>query len=296
MNIKGFDKNLCCRGFQFEIGKEYKIDSDKLELCTDTVFHYCKSVQNVHYFYNVDISRFCEIEVLGEEVTDGTKCGSNHIRIVREIIGEELDELVGRVNGNTGLFNSGSWNSGNYNSGGWNSGDYNKGVENSGNCNSGRRNSGYCNSGNNNSGDNNSGSWNSGYWNSGYWNSGNWNRGDWNSGDFNSCENSNGVFCDEEDMNIRIFNKPSGMSLKQFRDSKYAKALSSAPFSLIEWVEDETKTEGYYPKKYTYREACANWWNELSDEAKETIKSIPNFDEKVFENITGIKVEKGEVK
>lgn len=97
-------------------------------------------------------------------------------------------------------------------------------------------------------------------------------------------------------MNIRIFNKPSGMSLEQFRSSKYADALLSAPFSLIGWVEDETKTEGCYLKKYTYKEACANWWNKLSDEAKETIKSIPNFDEKVFENITGIKVEKGEAK
>ena len=246
MNIKGFDENLCCRGFQFEIGKEYKIDSDELELCTDTVFHYCKSMQNVHYFYNVNVSRFCEIEVLGEEVTDGEKCGSNHIRIVREITGEELDELVGRVNGNTGIFNNGCWNSGNYNSG---------------DCNSGR-----CNSGN------------------------------WNSGDFNSCENSNGVFCDEEDMNIRIFNKPSGMSLREFRNSEYAKALASVPFRLIEVVEDETKIEGYYIKKHLYKEACANWWNKLSDEAKETIKSIPNFDEKIFENITGIKVEKGEMK
>lgn len=64
----------------------------------------------------------------------------------------------------------------------------------------------------------------------------------------------------------------------------------------LKWVEDETKIEGYYLKKYTYKEACAKWWNRLSDKAKETIKSIPNFDEKVFENITGIKVEKGEVK
>ena len=286
MNIKGFDENLCCRGFQFEIGKEYKIDSDELELCTDTVFHYCKSIQNVHYFYNVDISRFCEIEVLGEEVTDGKKYGSNHIRIVREITGEELDVLVGRVNGNTGIFNSGCWNSGGYNSGNYNSGRGNNGSWNTGHCNSGIENSGSYNSG----------SCNSGYWNSGDNNSGDLNSGNWNSGDFNSCENSNGVFCDEEDMNIRIFNKPSGMSIREFRGSEYAKALASVPFRLIELVEDETKIEGYYIKKYTYKEACANWWNKLSIDAKETIKSIPNFDEKVFENITGIKVEKGEVK
>lgn len=286
MNIKGFDENLCCRGFQFEIGKEYKIDSDELELCTDTVFHYCKSIQNVHYFYNVDISRFCEIEVLGEEVTDGKKYGSNHIRIVREITGEELDVLVGRVNSNTGIFNSGCWNSGGYNSGNYNSGRGNNGSWNTGHCNSGIENSGSYNSG----------SCNSGYWNSGDNNSGDLNSGNWNSGDFNSCENSNGVFCDEEDMNIRIFNKPSGMSIREFRGSEYAKALASVPFRLIELVEDETKIEGYYIKKYTYKEACANWWNKLSTDAKETIKSIPNFDEKVFENITGIKVEKGEVK
>ena len=286
MNIKGFDENLCCRGFQFEIGKEYKIDSDELELCTDTVFHYCKSIQNVHYFYNVDISRFSEIEVLGEEVTDGKKYGSNHIRIVREITGEELDVLVGRVNGNTGIFNSGCWNSGGYNSGNYNSGRGNHGSWNTGHCNSGIETSGSYNSG----------SCNSGYWNSGDNNSGDLNSGNWNSGDFNSCENSNGGFCDEEDMNIRIFNKPSGMSIREFRGSEYAKALASVPFRLIELVEDETKLEGYHLKKYTYKEACANWWNKLSTDAKETIKSIPNFDEKVFENITGFKVEKGEVK
>lgn len=291
MNIKGFDENLCCRGFQFEIGKEYKIDSDKLELCTDTVFHYCKSMQNVHRFYDVDSSRFCEIEVLGEEVTDGKKYGSNHIRIVREITAEELNVLVGRVNGNTGLFNNGYKNSG----------DNNNGNHNSGNHNSGHYNNGGWNSGDCNGGDGNSGNWNSGHFNSGECNSGEYNSGDnndgnWNCGDFNSCDNSNGVFCDEDDLNIRIFNKPSGMSLEEFRTSKYAVALLSAPFNLTEWYKDETQTEGGYLKIYTYKEACANWWSRLSEEAKETIKSIPNFDEKVFENITGIKVEKGEVK
>ena len=201
MKIKGFDKDLKCRGFQFEIGKEYIIDVKKedMRLCTNTVFHYCDSLHNVHKFYNaLENNRFCEIEVLGEEITDGEKYGSNHIKIVREIKGRELNILKGLINGNTGLFNSGNRNSGYRNSGDWNSGNWNSGNRNSGDRNSGDRNSGYWNSGDWNSGDRNSGNWNSGNRNSGNWNSGNWNSGDRNSGDrnsgyWNSCDYSNGI-------------------------------------------------------------------------------------------------------
>ena len=127
MNIKGFDKDLKCRDYQFEIGETYEIKSVKeMKLCTDTVFHYCKTLKQVHDFYEVGgTNRFCEIEVLGEEISDESKCGSNRIKIVREIVGQELDELCMKVNGNTGLFNSGDRNSGYSNSGDRNSGDWN---------------------------------------------------------------------------------------------------------------------------------------------------------------------------
>ena len=298
------DKNMQCRGFQFEVGKEYKKDNNgrPLELCSDTVFHYCNSLRDVNGFYDVAAgdNRFFEIEVLGEEVTDGTKCGSDHIKILREITGEELNVLKGLINGNTGLFNSGHWNSG----------DLNSGDRNSGYRNSGDRNSGYGNSGDLNSGDRNSGHWNSGHWNSGYRNSGHWNSGyrnsgDWNSGCGNKCNGSNGVFCTEEDMNIRIFNKPSGMSLRDFYRSKYYDALCSAPFILNDWIEytDEEKAEdeekaliGGYLKTYTMEEAWANWWEEMTYENKEIIKSIPNFDTKIFKEITGIEVKQEDSK
>jgi hypothetical protein len=355
MKIKGFDKDLRCRDKQYEVGKEYKIELNgrEMELCSDTVMHYCDSLQKVHGFYDcsIDNRRFCEIEVLGEEITDGDKCGSNHIRIIREIVGDELNQLKGLINGNTGLFNSGDMNSGDMNSGDMNSGnrnsgyrnsgdmnsgdmnsgnrnsgDMNSGNRNSGNRNSGYGNSGYRNSGNRNSGDMNSGNRNSGYRNSGYWNSGDrnsgyrnsgygnsgygnsgyrnsgdmnsgyrnsgyGNSGDMNSGDFNFCSYSNGVFCNQDDMNIRIFNQPSGMSLRDWHNSKYYLAICSSDFELTEWIEDDSKPRGGYLKTSSYKDACKKWWNNMTEENKEIVKSIPNFDADIFFDITGIQAE-----
>ena len=315
MKIKGFNKNLCCRGMQFEVGKIYDTGAkdDEIRLCSNTVYHYCDNIKQVHTHYScnpVHQNRFCEIEVLGSEVTDGEKCGSNKIKLVREIVGDELKTLIGQINGNTGLFNSGDrnsgdrnsgdWNSGDRNSGNWNSGDCNSGKRNSGDrnsgnrnsgnwnsgdCNSGKRNSGDRNSGNRNSGDWNSGNWNSGNWNSGDWNSGNCNSGDWNSGDWNSCNYSNGVFCNQEDKDIRIFNKPSGMSLEEFWDSKYYRALQSEPLELTYWDDKNEEL-----KCRSYKDACAIWWSKLTEKNKKIIQEIPNFDPEIFFDITGIDV------
>ena len=267
MYIKGFDKDLKCRGFQFEVGKVYDTGyTEGLELCSNTVFHFCDSLDKVHEYYSCidEENRYCEIEVLGELIYDENKCGSNKIKILREITGEELDNLKGHKNGNTGLFNIG------------------------------RNNSGYANSGDNNSGYLNSGNANSGDCNSGDNNSGNANSGDWN-----KCDGSNGIFCTEEPT-IRIFDKDTDMTLNEFRKSKYGKALRSVKLKLTEWIkyteeemeEDKNKRLiGGYLKEYSYKEACANWWIELTEENREIIKSIPNFDKEKFYEITGINID-----
>ena len=338
MYIKGFDKDLKCRGFQFEVGGVYDTGykKEELELCSETVFHFCDSLEKVHKYYDCSNggNRYCEIEVLGELIYDENKCGSNKIKILREITGEELEILKGHKNGNTGLFNighsnSGNYNSGNYNSGHSNSGNYNSGHSNSGNYNSGHSNSGNYNSGHKNSGHNNSGNYNSGNYNSGdlnsgnknsgYLNSGNYNSGylnsgnansgnknigdnnsgNANSGDWNKCDGSNGIFCTEEPT-IRIFDKDTDMTLNEFRKSKYGKALRSVKLKLTEWIEyteEEMKEDknkrliGGYLKEYSYKEACANWWSELTEENRNIIKSIPNFDADKFYEITGIKID-----
>ena len=89
------------------------------------------------------------------------------------------------------------------------------------------------------------------------------------------------------------------MTMKEFLESKYYRALYSAPFKLTEWVyysENEKDTEdkkalGGYLKEYTYKEACANWWENMTKENKKIIMSMPNFDKDVFHDITGIKLE-----
>ena len=50
------------------------------------------------------------------------------------------------------------------------------------------------------------------------------------------------------------------------------------------------KTTGGYLKTYTYKQAWANLWKKLNKEEKQAIKDLPNFDKKVFKEITGITV------
>ena len=323
MKIKGFDKDLKCRGYQFEVGKTYEIklpdgyELTKEDLCSNKVFHYCDSLRKVHDYYSVeskDHNRFCEVKVLGREVTDGDKCGSNKIKVIREIVGEELDILKGLTDENTGFFNSGYrnsgyynsgyynsgyYNSGDHNSGDYNSGDYNSGHRNSGDYNSGDYNSGHRNSGYYNSGHRNSGYYNSGYYNSGYYNSGNRNSGNYNSGYFNSCDYSSGLFC-TQDPKVKIFDIETDMTMKEVVQTDWYRMLFKYSINLTKWIKytDEEKQFdkdkdliGGYLKTYAYKEACKNWWDKYTDEEKAVIMSMPNFDKDKFKQITGIEDE-----
>ena len=309
MKIKGFDKDLCCRGFQFEIGHEYEIEHDgrKLELCSDTVFHYCDSLQNVHKHYSVsEDNRFCEIEVLGEEVTDGEKCGSDHIKILREITGEELEIMKGIIDGNSGIFNTGDRNTGDRNTGNRNTGDRNTGDRNTGDRNTGDRNTGSCNTGSCNTGDWNTGDWNTGNWNTGDQNTGSCNTGDWNTGnrntgDWNTTNHNTGCFCTEEH-SILFFDRESSITYIDWINSDARYLMQRIDFRPTEWIDESGMTEEEKEEYPTYKttggylrtrdlSCCyAEWWGELDEMEKQTIKEIPNFDGKKFEEITGINV------
>ena len=88
---KAFDRNLTCNKFQFEIGKEYVHDGEIVMY--QSGFHCCENILNCLCYYPAD-SRFCEVEIGDEFITDNDKIVTSKIKIVREIIGDELDELL----------------------------------------------------------------------------------------------------------------------------------------------------------------------------------------------------------
>ena len=84
---KGFDSDLKCRGFQYEVGKEY--DTDKAISCK-TGFHFCENPFDVFNYYapsdEKGMSRFCEVEGSGEFDKSGNdKVACTHIKINAEI-------------------------------------------------------------------------------------------------------------------------------------------------------------------------------------------------------------------
>jgi hypothetical protein len=89
---KGFDKNLRCREFQYEIGKSYEHGGD-VSLCASG-FHFCESPLDAFNYYPPGASRYAVVEA--EDVSDKKEGDSKRVcrklKIVREITLAELTE------------------------------------------------------------------------------------------------------------------------------------------------------------------------------------------------------------
>ena len=128
---------------------------------------------------------------------------------------------------------------------------------------------------------------NSGNRNSGNRNSGNWNSGDLNSGFFNSDEPC-----------VRMFNKMTTYKRKDIKIPFWCF------FDLTVWVSHDTTTEeqktehkaeieisGGFLKTINYKDAWRLAWNKASIEERKKLCDLPNWDNQVFKEITGINAE-----
>ena len=220
IGYKCTDKDGCCRGFKFEVGKTYTKDTPKeeLECCTDKVFHFCRELFAIEKESNYKLSESRLFEVIaGDYVRSGDKYGTNSLTILREIEGDEKLELI----------------------------------------------------------------------NSGDWNSGDWNSGNCNSGFFNSDE-----------PNVRMFNQDTNLKREEIDIPSWCY------FDLTVWVSHDTATEkekenhkeeietsGGYLKTLEYKEAWRLAWSKADKEEHKQLLKLPNWDNKVFKEITGIDAE-----
>ena len=128
---KGFGKDLKCRGYQYEVGKDYEHDG-KVSCCKSG-FHLCENPMDVLYYYNPADSRYCEVEGSGTIDTNDTKVAVSKLHISAEIGLKGLIEagvkfILDKVNwkdnkeSNT-IYHSAATNTG-YQSAATNTGDY----------------------------------------------------------------------------------------------------------------------------------------------------------------------------
>lgn len=304
---KIFNHDWTCGGFQFEVGKTFEKDV-KQKIC-ENGFHFCeRGVDCLDYYTFNTEDKIAEVIALGEIDNVGKISYTNKIKIVREIKWQEFFEIVNIGEGCTGFYNNGNNNNGDNNNGDNNNGhnnngdnnngDFNNGDANNGNANNGHFNNGNANNGNFNDGDDNNGNNNNGYANNGDFNNGSRNIGDWNK---TSC--SNGCF-NTEQQKIFMFNKISDWTYQDWLFSNAKYILDQIPANNFKWVREEDMTDdekkehseykvtGGFLKHIEEKTKRQMWWNTLYTDDKESIMNLPNFDEKIFEEMTGIKVTK----
>lgn len=87
--FKGFDKDLKCRDYQYEVGKEFE-EKGKIEACSNG-FHFCENPLDVLGYYppsmKKGLSRYCIVEGSGNIDKDGddTKVACSKLHISAEI-------------------------------------------------------------------------------------------------------------------------------------------------------------------------------------------------------------------
>ena len=104
--FKGFNKDLTCRGYQYEEGKEFHTERAE---CCDTGFHACEYPLDCFGYYDPAHSVFHEVELSGEmdKSGDNTKVCATNIKIgarlsIAGLVKMAIDFTMSKVNKEAG--------------------------------------------------------------------------------------------------------------------------------------------------------------------------------------------------
>ena len=107
-----------------------------------------------------------------------------------------------------------------------------------------------------------------------------------------------------EEQKIMLFNKPSDWNYNDWLNSDARYLLNNIPKNVVEWIYSDDMTDkekednpthettGGYLKVLDESECCQIWWDGLSEHDRDFIRALPNFDAEIFEQCTGINVNK----
>ena len=100
---------------------------------------------------------------------------------------------------------------------------------------------------------------------------------------------------------MRMFNKDTGIKRSEFNHPALS-ILNRFSCELSMWIcssdmteeekikHPEHKTTGGFLRTNNYKETWKLFWDKLSQQERDCIKTLPNFDVVIFEEITGIKI------
>lgn len=87
--FKGFDKNLKCRNYQYEVGQDFE-ETGNIKACSNG-FHFCENPADIFSYYppsdSGNLNRYCEVEGTGkiDKDSNDSKIACSKIHISAEI-------------------------------------------------------------------------------------------------------------------------------------------------------------------------------------------------------------------
>ena len=131
------------------------------------------------------------------------------------------------------------------------------------------------------------GRYSTGHHSTGHSSTGNWSTGNYSVGHFSTVDYSGfGVFNGECDIETwDSYKKPKFIYFPLTSWVDHSKMTNQEKIDNVEFV-----TTGGYLKVLTYKEAWLNAWNGATEEDKELLYALPNFNAEIFKEISGIDV------